>query len=396
PLTHTVWDNAAWMSPTDAESHQLKNGDVISIGETSDKVRSIEIPIWIVPGHANGCLTLFTGYGRRVVGRVGSGTGFDIRNLITHDATSLQMPVPMRKTKRTHHLVTTQHFQTMEGRHLARAGTITELREQPDRPSFAHPLHPAPDVTMYPDWPYEGHKWGMSIDLTACVGCSACVIACQAENNIPVVGKTQVAANRHMQRMRIDTYYTGSPEEPEQTLHQPVTCMHCERAPCEVVCPVAATNHSDEGINQMVYNRCVGTRYCSNNCPYKVRRFNFLDFSDDFIRDPTLQLLSNPEVTMRQRGVMEKCTYCIQRIEAARIAAQLDDRAIQDGDIKTACQAVCPAQAIRFGDLNDARSKVRETHNHPLTYALLEELNTKPRTTYLAEVTNPKKDTIQE
>ncbi|MEO8495585.1 MAG: TAT-variant-translocated molybdopterin oxidoreductase [Planctomycetota bacterium] len=390
PLSHTVWDNAAWIAPADAKRLHLENGDVVSIGEGVAGAGAVDIPIWIMPGQAAGCLTLFTGYGRRVVGRVGQGTGFDVRPLMTKDAATMRMAVPVRKTNRQHQLVTTQHFQTMEGRDIARAGTLSEFLDQPDNPVFAHPPNPAPDNTFYPEWPYEGYKWGMTIDLTACVGCSACVIACQAENNIPVVGKEQVAVNRHMHWMRVDTYYTGSPEQPEQTLNQPVTCMHCERAPCEVVCPVAATNHSDEGINQMVYNRCVGTRYCSNNCPYKVRRFNFLDYSDDFISDPTLHLLSNPEVTMRQRGVMEKCTYCIQRIEGARIASQLEDRSIRDGEIKTACQAVCPAQAIRFGDLNDANSRVRQTHDHPLTYALLEELNTRPRTTYLAEVTNPK------
>ncbi|MEO8270281.1 MAG: 4Fe-4S dicluster domain-containing protein, partial [Aureliella sp.] len=389
PLTHTVWDNPALLAPIDAQRLGLSNGDVIAIGQAE---RQIEIPIWIAPGHAPGCITLFMGYGRRTAGRVGQGTGFDIRPLIGVDSMTQQSGVTVRKTNSRHSIVTTQHFQTMEGRHLARAGTLAELQAEPEAPAFAHPPEPTPDATLYPDWPYEGHKWGMTIDLTACVGCSACVIACQAENNIPVVGKEQVAMNRHMHWMRVDTYYTGSPEQPEQTLNQPVACMHCERAPCEVVCPVAATNHSDEGLNQMVYNRCVGTRYCSNNCPYKVRRFNFLDFSDKFINDPTLHLLSNPEVTMRQRGVMEKCTYCVQRIEGARVVSQLEDRPIRDGDIKTACQSACPAQAIRFGDLNDPTSFVRQTHDHPLNYALLEELNTKPRTTYLAEVTNPRND----
>lgn len=387
PLTHIVWDNAALMAPADAERLALTNGDMLAIGEVDTKV---ELPIWIVPGHAEGCITLFRGYGHTIAGRVGHGTGFNIRQLITAENTNQQLSVSVNKTQKRHSLVTTQHHQMMEGRHLARAGTLTELLSEPERPSFAHPPNPSPDATMFPDWPYEGHKWGMTIDLTACVGCSACVIACQAENNIPVVGKEQVAANRHMHWMRVDTYYTGAPQHPDHTLNQPVTCMHCERAPCEVVCPVAATNHSDEGLNQMIYNRCVGTRFCSNNCPYKVRRFNFLDYSDTFITDPTLTLLSNPDVTMRQRGVMEKCTYCVQRIEGARIASQLEERPIRDGDIKTACQSACPAQAIRFGDLNDPDSQVARTHRHPLNYALLEELNTKPRTTYLAEVKNPR------
>ncbi len=388
PLTHTVWDNPALVAPADAQRLGLSNGDVVAIG---DGERPVEVPIWIAPGHAPGCVTLFMGFGREVVGRVAQGTGFGIRPLIVKNATTQRRLMSVRKTSKRHSIVTTQHFQTMDGKHLARAGTLAEFQSEPRAPAFAHPPDSTPDASMYPDWPYNGHKWGMTIDLTACVGCSACVIACQAENNIPVVGKEQVGMNRHMHWIRVDTYYTGSPDEPEQTLNQPVTCMHCERAPCEVVCPVAATNHSDEGLNQMVYNRCVGTRYCSNNCPYKVRRFNFLDFSDKFINEPTLHLLSNPQVTMRQRGVMEKCSYCVQRIEGARIVSQLEDRPIRDGDVKTACQAACPAQAIRFGDLNDPASQVRQTHDHPLSYGLLAELNTKPRTTYLAEVTNPKK-----
>ena len=386
PLTHTVWDNAAWISPSDAQRLKLQNGDVLALGQAA---AGIEVPVWIVPGHAVGCLSLFRGYGRTVVGRVGQQAGWDVRPLTVKHAPTIRDGVAVSKVGRRQPLVTTQHFQTMEGRHLARAGTLQDLLDNPEA-RFAHPPNPAPDASFYAEWPYEGHKWGMTIDLSACVGCSACVMACQAENNVPVVGRDQVANNRHMHWIRVDTYHTGSPDAPQQTLNQPVTCMHCERAPCEVVCPVAATTHSDEGLNQMVYNRCVGTRYCSNNCPYKVRRFNFMDYSDNFINDPTLHLLPNPEVTIRERGVMEKCTYCVQRIEAARTAAQLEDRPIQDGDIRTACQAACPAQAIRFGDLNDPHSSVRQSHDHPLNYGLLEELNTRPRTTYLAEVTNPR------
>ena len=386
PLSHIVWDNPAWISPADAERLQLKNGDVMAIGPVENAVK---IPVWIVPGHAEGALTLFTGYGRQSVGRVGKKTGFHVQPLRTSQAIERGLRVPVRKTGKVHELVTTQHYQVMEGRHIARAGELDEYLQHPEHPPFAHPPSPAPESSFYDPWPYKhDNKWGMTIDLTSCVGCSACVIACQAENNIPVVGKEQCGMNRHMHWIRVDTYYEGSPEQPDHTLSQPVPCMQCENAPCEVVCPVAATNHSDDGLNQMIYNRCVGTRYCSNNCPYKVRRFNFLDFSDNFITEPSLHLLSNPEVTMRSRGVMEKCSYCIQRIETARIGAQLEDREIEDGEIKTACQAVCPAQAIRFGDLHDGKSSVRVTADHPLNYSLLEELNTKPRTTYLAEVFN--------
>lgn len=383
PLSHVVWDNTAWMGPADATRLKFVNGDVIQIkfGGADDVV---EIPVWIMPGQPAGCLSVFTGFGRNVVGRVGTQTGFDVQSL-----RGLNTPVTIHTTTRNQNVVTTQHFQVMEGRDLARAGSLVQYLQQADKPGFAHPPSPTPADSFYEDWSYEhNNKWGMTIDLTACVGCSACVIACQAENNIPVVGKEECGRNRHMHWIRVDTYFQGSPENPEHTLNQPVPCMQCERAPCEVVCPVAATNHSDDGLNQMIYNRCVGTRYCSNNCPYKVRRFNFLDYSDHFIAEPSLHLLSNPDVTMRQRGVMEKCTYCVQRIEQARIGAQLEDREIRDGDIKTACQAVCPAQAIRFGDLHDVHSSVRVTHDHPLNYVLLEELNTKPRTTYLAEVSN--------
>ncbi|KAA5541801.1 4Fe-4S dicluster domain-containing protein [Roseiconus nitratireducens] len=385
PLSHVVWDNAAWIAPADARRIGLKSGDMAAMQAGA---HTVEIPVWIAPGHAEGSVTVFAGYGKPTAGRVGRDTGFDVRPL-TWLKPAARAAIRIQPTGNTHSLVSTQHHFAMEGRHLARSGTLRSLRENPQDPEFAHPPSPLPEASLYPPWPNEGHRWGMSIDLTACVGCSACVIACQAENNIPVVGKQQCDMNREMHWIRVDTYFQGSPEHPEKTLHQPVPCMHCEHAPCEVVCPVAATNHSDEGLNQMIYNRCVGTRYCSNNCPYKVRRFNFLDFAQDFIDQPVMELLSNPEVTIRSRGVMEKCTFCVQRIEQAKIAAQLHDRTLVDGDIRTACQSACPAQAIRFGDLNDPQSKVTAAHEHPLCYGLLEELNTKPRTKYLAEVTNP-------
>jgi molybdopterin-containing oxidoreductase family iron-sulfur binding subunit len=280
----------------------------------------------------------------------------------------------------------------MEGRNLVRAGTLEEYRKDPH---FIHTMghEPPRELTLYPEHKYEGYAWGMAIDLNACTGCSACVTACQAENNIPVVGKREVATGREMHWLRIDGYYGGSPDSPEM-YHQPVLCMHCENAPCEVVCPVAATSHSSEGLNEMVYNRCVGTRYCSNNCPYKVRRFNFLLYSD--YETPSLKLLRNPNVTVRSRGVMEKCSYCVQRISAARIAAKKEDRQIRDGEVVTACQAACPSEAIVFGDINDRGSRVAKRRSEPLHYALLSDLNTRPRTTYLARLRNPNPEIAKE
>jgi molybdopterin-containing oxidoreductase family iron-sulfur binding subunit len=272
----------------------------------------------------------------------------------------------------------------MEGRDLVRAATRDDFARDP---KVVHEGDETPPrtITLYPDYKYEGYKWGMSIDINACVGCNACVVACQSENNIPVVGKGEVLRGREMHWLRIDTYYRGAEAAPS-TYFQPVPCMQCENAPCEVVCPVGATVHSDEGLNDMVYNRCVGTRYCSNNCPYKVRRFNFLLYQD--WNTPSLKMARNPDVTVRSRGVMEKCTYCVQRINQAKIASENEDRRIKDGEIQPACAQTCPAQAIVFGDLNDPMSRVAQLQREVRSYALLGELNTRPRTMYLAAVRN--------
>ena len=373
PLTTLVWDNAALVSPTFAAKLAIARGDLLTL---SVGPRSVDAAAWIMPGQAEDCVTLSLGYGRTAAGTVGNGHGFNAYRLRAGAALWHQPGLKVTKTGSRHPLVTTQQQFAMEGRDLVRVVA-------PDALSVPAP---AASPTLYPPWKSGGYAWGMSIDLSTCLGCSACVVACQAENNIPVVGKDQVARGRQMHWIRVDTYFSGNPANPS-VVHQPVPCMQCENAPCELVCPVGATVHSSEGLNDMVYNRCVGTRYCSNNCPYKVRRFNFFDY-----RSPAgalSHLQENPDVTVRERGVMEKCTYCVQRINAARIAAEKEDRPIRDGEIKTACQQACPAGAIVFGDLSDPGSRVSLRKREPTNYILLEELNTRPRTTYLAKVRHP-------
>jgi len=393
PMTKLTWDNAILIGPKMAERLQIASKDVVELELNGKKVTGAA---WIQAGHPDNSVTVFLGYGRKRAGRVGTACGFDAYPVRTSSAPWFTTGVQLRKTGDTYELASTQGYQTMDtpdGGHrpLVRETTLEEYRKEPN---FAQEEEPAPGLTLYKPYPYkeEAYAWGMAIDLNACVGCNNCIVACQSENNIAVVGQEQARLGRHMHWIRVDAYYQGDRDNPK-AYFQPVPCMQCENAPCEVVCPVGATNHSSEGLNDMVYNRCVGTRYCSNNCPYKVRRFNFLLFQD--WETPQYKMMRNPDVSVRSRGVMEKCTYCVQRISEHRIDAETasvregKEIKIQDGELKTACQQSCPAGAIIFGNINDPNSKVSKLKAQPRNYSLLGELNTRPRTTYLAEVSNP-------
>ena len=394
PLTKLTWDNPALLSPGTADTLGLANEDVVRLEHAG---RSLELPVWILPGMADGVIAVTLGYGRSHAGRVGSGVGFDTYVVRSSQAPDFGGGVKLTKAGRTYALSCTQHHGSMEGRPLVRESTVTELHSKPEagvegktgalgvfEEESAH-------FSLWKEHTYDkGHQWGMTIDLNSCIGCNACVVACQSENNIPVVGKVQVAKGREMHWIRVDRYFSGEPSGNPEAVFQPVPCMQCEDAPCEQVCPVAATVHDDQGLNVMVYNRCIGTRYCSNNCPYKVRHFNFFNYTKD--TPEILKLAMNPDVTVRARGVMEKCTYCTQRINRAKIDAKIAGRELADGDVKTACQQACPAQAIEFGDIRNKASRVATAKADPRNYALLDELNTRPRTTYLSKVRNPNPD----
>ncbi len=390
PVTRLAWDNAALISPRTAERLGLSGEQTIELRHPDRPGRVVAAPVWIAPGQADDTVTVHLGYGHGRAGVVGSGTGFDAYPL-RRSGSQWFATVTLAGTPGRSPLVSSQDHHSMQGRELVRSADVDHFREHPD---FArHASHePAPETTLYREFTYEGHAWGMVIDLNSCVGCNACVVGCQSENNIPVVGKDEMANGREMHWIRVDRYFEGELDDPT-IWHQPVPCMHCENAPCEPVCPVGATVHSSEGLNDMVYNRCVGTRYCSNNCPYKVRRFNFYLYSD--FETPSRKLMNNPDVTVRSRGVMEKCTYCVQRINKARIEAHKEDRPIRDGEIVTACQQACPAQAITFGDINDETSRVSRLKADPRNYGLLTDLNTRPRTTYLAALRNPNPDLVE-
>jgi MoCo/4Fe-4S cofactor protein with predicted Tat translocation signal len=390
PLTKLSWDNAALISPAQARRLGVENEDVVELRYLG---RAVRLPVWIMPGQADSSITVSLGHGRTRAGKVGNGIGVDVFGLRTSDEPWFGAGLEVVKTGERRRLAAMHHHYRMEGRDLIRVGTLEQSIKNPSlaRDSEHEARHglsliavPEPQARRQQG---EGNSWGMAINLNTCIGCGACVTACQAENNIPVVGREQVLASREMHWIRIDRYFEGADTNDPKIDFQPVPCMHCEKAPCEVVCPVGATTHSAEGLNEMTYNRCVGTRYCSNNCPYKVRRFNFLEYTDQ--TTPSLKLMRNPDVTVRSRGVMEKCTYCVQRINAARITADIENRAVRGDEVVTACQASCPTQAIVFGNLNDKNSAVSKAKASPRNYALLAELNTQPRTTYLAKLRNP-------
>jgi MoCo/4Fe-4S cofactor protein with predicted Tat translocation signal len=386
PMNKLTWDNPVLMGPAMAERMDIKTEDLVELELNGKKITA---PVWIQVGHPDNSISVFLGYGRRRAGRVGTGAGFDMYQLRTSATPWIASGVAIRKTGGTYKLASTQGYQTMDTptgtRPLVRTASIEEYRKEPE---FAREEEPAKELTLYKPYPYaaEPYAWGMTVDMNACVGCNNCIVACQSENNIPVVGKEQTVLGRHMHWLRVDSYFQGDRANPK-AYFQPVPCQQCENAPCEVVCPVGATVHSSEGLNDMVYNRCVGTRYCSDNCPYKVRRFNFLLFQD--WETSQYKMMRNPDVTVRSRGVMEKCTYCVQRINEHRIDSEREDRKIADGELQTACQQSCPADAIVFGNINDPNSRVSKLKAQPRNYSLLGDLNTRPRTTYLADIRNP-------
>ena len=379
PATRQTWGEAVLLSPEDADRLGARAGDVL---ELSLGGRRLEAPALPLPGQARGCATLRLGAGRSAGGDIAAGVGPNAAALLPASGEAFLPGLSLRKTGRSEPLALTQLHHVMEGPPQVRAATLAQFLQ---KPGFAQPVSKG-DVSLFGPQAPGDYAWGMSINLNSCIGCGACVAACQAENNIPTVGKEQVLAGREMHWIRIDRYYQGGPDEPA-IYSQPVPCMQCEHAPCELVCPVGATLHDAQGLNQMIYNRCVGTRYCSNNCPYKVRRFNFFGFADHL--SDTEKLQRNPDVSVRSRGVMEKCTYCVQRINAVRFAAQNDDRRVRDGEIVPACAQACPARAIVFGDIQNKANEVARLKALPRDYSLLDELGTRPRTTYLARVTNP-------
>ena len=411
-VSKLVWDNAAFVSPVLEANLRLKQGEMATIRVDG---RSIDLPVFVVPGICPSTIVTYMGYGRKAAGNIGNNVGHDVTPLLTADSGTVLTNVEVAPTSRPYKLATTQdHFAIDElGQNttsqraamLVREGTYEQYKNNKEFSEHMGTHHPALESLWTPPDVAQQYAWAMTIDLNKCIGCNSCVIACQAENNVPIVGKEQVSRGREMHWLRLDRYFQGDPAQKSQVVDpkvvfQPVACVHCEMAPCEQVCPVAATVHTEEGINAMAYNRCIGTRYCANNCPYKVRRFNYYNFNQQYgyfygwvdkreeANRKLQQLVLNPDVTVRGRGVMEKCTYCIQRVQNGKIVAKSENREVRDGDIKTACQTACPTQAIIFGDKKDSGSRVAVKQNDPRAYAMLEELNIRPRTLYLTRLRN--------
>ena len=427
PVTKICWDNYLCVSPADARKNNLQEGQVVQLappaernvassaketvartGSTATSIststksqavpadslervvdlsaRPVKVPVHIQPGQADGVVALALGYGRERAGKIANRVGVNAWPLVKvsdkGEPVFSAWPVSITATSKKMPLANTQGHHSMEGRQIVVETTLQKYLQNPGGAIHRHKV-----FSLWSAHEYPKHKWGMVIDLNTCTGCSACITACQSENNIPTVGKDMVLQGREMHWIRVDRYYKGTPEEPS-ALHQPVVCMHCDNAPCETVCPVAATVHSDEGTNDMIYNRCVGTRYCANNCPYKVRRFNWFNYAKKV--EKPLNMAMNPDVTVRSRGVMEKCTFCLHRIRGAQAQAKLENRALKDGDVQTACQQSCPTGAIVFGDLKDKSSEVYRLFHREDSYSLLEELNTKPAVRYQVKVRNEK------
>ncbi|MGI4875941.1 MAG: 4Fe-4S dicluster domain-containing protein, partial [Janthinobacterium lividum] len=378
PLLKTVWDNVVAVSPALAARLGLVNGDMVRVGAGG---RHVDGPAWVLPGQAADTVTLYLGHGRTAAGRVGNGVGYDAGRLRSPAAPWTLAGVTLARLDATHAVATTQLQQAIEGPGVIRV--VKAAADKAGAPVDTATLYPPRPADLPAGAPSSEPRWGMVIDLDLCTGCGACTVACQSENNIPSVGRDQVAKGRAMHWMRVDRYHAGPVEAPA-SFFQPVPCMHCEQAPCETGCPVHATIHGPDGVNEMVYNRCIGTRTCSSYCPYKVRRFNWHDYTGG--EPESIQAQRNPDVTVRNRGVMEKCTYCIQRIRGAVVAADKDGRAVGANEVVTACQSACPSGAIKFGDLNDPRNVAAVARKSPRNYAMLEELGVRPRTTYLARI----------
>lgn len=389
PVSKNTWGNYLAVAPETAKKNGWNDGDILKV---SNSVASVELPVYRQPGLLPGVVSSHLGYGRKFNGRNGNGVGVSFANFTAGSSSILPTfsvtGVKIAKTGRFDKVACTQGHHSLEGRHIAFDTSLEEYRKDPKSGIHSEFDNKVPP-TIWSIHEYPGYKWGMAIDLNSCTGCSACVIACSVENNVPAVGKDQVQKGREMQWIRIDRYYSGETSDPE-TIYQPMLCQHCDNAPCETVCPVLATTHSSEGLNQMTYNRCVGTKYCSNNCPYKVRRFNWFENNAPLngTMEHPLPLSKNPEVTLRSRGVMEKCTFCVQRIEMGKSAAKSQGRRANDGDIRTACQEACSANAIVFGDMNNPESRISKMMKHPRGFKTLEELNARPAITYLTKVRN--------